>query len=152
MFFKLGVLENFATFTGKHLCWSLQAFFYRTPTALLLDFRGSKYFLWAESGIYCWQSHRFLFRTPLKHDLNLRSSHWNSSLKKFVLRNFANFTGKLLCWNPFLIELQLVCSFIKQKLRHRHFPGEFTKFLRTPNFKSANDCFWNLFFHLDCPF
>ena len=22
MFFKIGVLENFATFTGKHLCWS----------------------------------------------------------------------------------------------------------------------------------
>ena len=23
MFFKIGVLENFANFTGKHLCWSL---------------------------------------------------------------------------------------------------------------------------------
>ena len=23
MFFKLGVLKNFANFTGKHLCWSL---------------------------------------------------------------------------------------------------------------------------------
>ena len=32
MFFKIGVLKNFATFTGKHLCWSLQSFFYRTPT------------------------------------------------------------------------------------------------------------------------
>ena len=32
MFFKIGVLKNFATFTGEHLCWLLQAFFYRTPT------------------------------------------------------------------------------------------------------------------------
>ena len=23
MFFKIGVLTNFAIFTGKHLCWSL---------------------------------------------------------------------------------------------------------------------------------
>ena len=23
MFFKIGVLKNFATFTGNHLCWSL---------------------------------------------------------------------------------------------------------------------------------
>ena len=29
---------------------------------------------------------------------------------------------------------------------------EFTKFLRTPNLRSENDCFWNLFFHLDSPF
>ena len=29
---------------------------------------------------------------------------------------------------------------------------EFKKCLRTPNLRSANDCFWNLFFHLDCSF
>ena len=23
MFFKIGALKNFATFTGRHLCWSL---------------------------------------------------------------------------------------------------------------------------------
>ena len=36
MLFKIGVLKNFAIFTGKHLYWSLfliklQAVFYRTP-------------------------------------------------------------------------------------------------------------------------
>ena len=33
MFFKVGVLKNFASFTGKHLGWSLFLikFFYRTP-------------------------------------------------------------------------------------------------------------------------
>ena len=32
MFFKIGVLKNFLIFIRKHLCWPLQAFFYRTPT------------------------------------------------------------------------------------------------------------------------
>ena len=31
MFFQKGVLKYFPVFTGKHLCWPLQAFFYRTP-------------------------------------------------------------------------------------------------------------------------
>ena len=38
MFFKISVLKNFATFTGKHLCWPLQAFFYRTPTVAASGF------------------------------------------------------------------------------------------------------------------
>ena len=41
--------------------------------------------------------------------------------------------------------------FIKKRRQHRCFPVKFTKFLRTTNLKSANDFFWNLFFHLDCP-
>ena len=44
MFFKIGVLKNFANFTGKHLCWSLflinlQAF--RSATLLKKDFNTS---------------------------------------------------------------------------------------------------------------
>ena len=60
----------------------------------------------AESGSYCWQSNRFSFRTPLKiqYELNVRSSYWSCSLKKGVLKNFANFTGKDLYWSLFLIE------------------------------------------------
>ena len=27
-------------------------------------------------------------------------------MKKGVLKNFANFTGKRMCWSPFLIKLQ----------------------------------------------
>ena len=119
---------------------------------LLLNFRGSKYFFSAESGIYCWQSHRFLLRTPLKTLVKPQKQPRELFCKKGVLRNFANFTGKHLCWSLFLIELQEVCSFSKKGLRHRCFPVEFTKSLRTPNFKSANDYFWTLFFHLGCLF
>ena len=41
-----------------------------------------------------------------KHELNFRSSHWNSSVQKGFLRNSANLTGKHLCWSLFSIELQ----------------------------------------------
>ena len=107
----------------------------------------------AEFGIYCWQSHRFLHRAPLKHELNLRVSHWSCSFKKGVLKKFANFTGKHLCWGLFLIELQTfrLATLLKGD-SNTCFHVEFTKFLRTPNLESANECFWNLFFHLDCPF
>ena len=41
-----------------------------------------------------------------KQELNLKSSHWNSYVKKGVLRNFANFIGKHLCRSLFSIGLQ----------------------------------------------
>ena len=152
MFFKIGVLkilqysqENTYAGTGRssfteHLSW------------LLLDFRGSKYFFSGEFGIYCWPSHRFLPRTPSKTRLKPQRQPLELFCKKGVLRNFENFTGKHLCWSLFLIELQEVRSFIKKRLWHRCFLVEFTKFLRTPNLKTANGCFWNLLFHLSCPF
>ena len=63
---------------------------------------------WAESGIYCWQSHLFLPELLWRHELNVRSSHRNSPLKKGVFRNFASFTGSQLWWSLFLIELQIL--------------------------------------------
>ena len=66
MFFKIGVLKNFAIFTGKRLCWPLQAFFYRTPTVTASRFSRQQILFSAESGIYCWQSHLFLRRTPVE--------------------------------------------------------------------------------------
>ena len=47
-----------------------------------------------------------------------------------VLKNFANFTVKHLCWSLFLIKLQA-----KKRLQHRCCPVVFAKFLRTPLFK-----------------
>ena len=37
-----------------------------------------------------------------------RSSHWRCSVKKGVLKNLANFTGKHLCCSLFLITLQQI--------------------------------------------
>ena len=105
---------------------------------------------------------------------NYRSSHWSCSIKKDVLKNFTNFTGKHLRWSLFLIKL-LACSLLYwwrtavvrsllywwpaavarglrycgKRLQHKSFPVKFAKSLRTPFFRtSANDCFYkytNLF-------
>ena len=48
--------------------------------------------------------------------------------KKGVLRNFAIFIGKHLCWSLFLINLQAI--------RHRCFPVNIVHFLRTPILKN----------------
>ena len=60
----------------------------------------------------------------------IRSSHRRCSVKKAVLKKFADFTGKHLCWNLFLINFQT--NFIKKRLQYRCFPVKFAKFLRTP--------------------
>ena len=86
LFFKMDVLKNFATFTVKHLCWPMQAFFDRTPRVAASGFsRQQILFFSAEPGTYCWKSHRLFLRISLC---------------------FGNFTGKQLCWSLFLIELQ----------------------------------------------
>ena len=53
-------------------------------------------------------------RASLRHTMNhrdllglRRSSHRRCSVKKDVLKYFANFTGKHLCWSLFLITLQV---------------------------------------------
>ena len=61
----------------------------------------------------------------------LRGSHCRCSLKRSVLKKFANFTGKHLGQSLFLIKLQaLACNFIKKDSDIGVFLGIFTKFLR----------------------
>ena len=71
MFFKISALKNFAILIGKHLCWPLKAFFYRT-------------FIVTASRLSRQQILFFQVNLVL-HDLNLRSSHWDSSVKKEFL-------------------------------------------------------------------
>ena len=106
MFFKIGVLKNFAIFTGKNLCWPLHTFFYRTPTLAASGFSRQQILFSAESGIYCWQSHLFLPRTPVETRVKRQKQPPKLLCKKGVFRNFASFTGRQLCWSLFLIELQ----------------------------------------------
>ena len=40
------------------------------------------------------------------HGITFRSSHQRGSVKISVIKNFAIFTGKRLCWSLFLIKLQ----------------------------------------------
>ena len=74
---------------------------------------------------------------------------------KSVLKSFANFTGKQLSWNLFLIKFVglRACNFIKKRLQHRSFPVKFAKFLRTSIWgASVNSCFWpNITFWIHFP-
>ena len=56
--------------------------------------------------------------------------------KKGVLKNFAIFTRKHLCWSLFGV---FGVNFIKKRLQRRYFPVNITKFLRTPILKNIWD-------------
>ena len=64
-----------------------------------------------------------------------RSSHQRCSVRKGVLRNFTKFTGKHLC------QSLMPATLLKKRLRHRCFPVNFVKFLRTPFSKNTS---WRL--------
>ena len=73
-----------------------------------------------------------------------------------VLKNFALFTGKHLCWSLFLIKFPAWRPFaLLIRLQHRCFPVKFTKFLRTtffdrtPTVAASGNMLWTLsFFHM----
>ena len=66
---------------------------------------------------------------------SFRSSHQRCSIKKAVLKNFAIFTRKYLCWSNKTAGLK-VCCFIKKRLQHRCLPMCFAKILRTSILKN----------------
>ena len=63
-----------------------------------------------------------------------RSSHPVVLCKKSDPRNFAKFTGKYLCQSLFFNKVAGLrpATLLKKRLRHRYFPVNFAKFLRTP--------------------
>ena len=61
-----------------------------------------------------------------------RSSRLQMFFKLGVLRSFANFTGKHLCWSPFLKNSQAGgLQLHKKRLQHSCFPVQFAKLLKT---------------------
>ena len=66
-----------------------------------------------------------------------RSSHWRCSVKKGLLKNLANFTGKHLFGVSFnKVPANQAYNFTKIRLQHRCFPVKFSKFLRKPILKN----------------
>ena len=45
--------KKFVIFTGKDLCWPLQAFFYRTPRVATSGYSQQQMLFSVEFGIYC---------------------------------------------------------------------------------------------------
>ena len=83
-----------------------------------------------------------------KHELSLRSSHWNCSVKKVFLENL-----KISLENNCVdVSFSYSCRPLGLQLYYGCFLMKFMQFLRIPNLKSASDCFWNLFFHVDSLF
>ena len=60
-----------------------------------------------------------------------KRSHRRCRIKS-VLKNFAIFTGKYLCWSLFTMKLPSLqaCNFTKKRLQHGCFPVNIAKFLR----------------------
>ena len=57
------------------------------------------------------------------------SNHQRSSVKIATLKNFEIFIEKQLCWSLFLIKLQL--QLYEKETKHKCFPENIAKFLRT---------------------
>ena len=78
----------------------------------------------------------------------IRSSHSQVFFKTAVLKIFAKFSEKHLCWS-FLMKLQAQSVFLlKKRLQHSCFPVSFTKFLRTFFFyiRPLGNCFCLVYF------
>ena len=73
-----------------------------------------------------------MFHRPLPRIY--RSSHRRCSVRKGVFSNFAKSTGRQLCQSLFFNKVTGLspATLLKNRLRHRCFPVNFTKFLRIP--------------------
>ena len=60
-----------------------------------------------------------------------RSSHPEVFCKKGVVKNFAKFTGKHLCWSLFLNKVTgfKTATLLKERIQHKCFPVNFSKLL-----------------------
>ena len=157
MFLKIGVLKNFVIFTGKHLWWSLfliklqawRPLLKETPTQVF-SCENSEIFqnsflyrasLVAASDVsrlnpldyltYSWlcslsqitwihQNTRFF---------NIQKQPPEVTYKTGVLKNYARFKGKHLCWSLFLNKVAgLRLATIKKEAPTQTFPVYFEKF------------------------
>ena len=86
MFFKISALKNFAILIGKHLCWPLKALFYRTFIVTASRLSRQQILFFQVNLVFIAYRHTGFFSVLFrKHDLNLRSSHWDFSVKKEFL-------------------------------------------------------------------
>ena len=70
------------------------------------------------------------FRSDIGYLIGVTSSHLRCSIKKVVLKKFAIFTGKHLCWSSL---------FNTKRLQDRCFPVNIAKFLRALMLKNLRE-------------
>ena len=159
VFYKIGLLKNFTKFTGKHLCRN--PFLNKVPAwrsaTLLKQKLWHMCFLWIfakflRTGIFVEnlqtaasektanelliQHKKWCYWKPFKlFPKNVIKKHSNKSVqwlyKIAILKNFAKFTSKHLCWNLFFNEFSGLWPAIlfKWRLQHRCFLVNLVKFL-----------------------
>ena len=105
---KMKLCKKIHKFHKRHLIWS--PFLKKTvsPQATVLK-RTLPLAFSCEYTVFMW-IFLFIFVFSFQKD---KSSHCRCSLKKYVLKNFANFTGKHLCWSFFLIKWNHFYTIIK---------------------------------------
>ena len=76
---------------------------------------------------------REIWYLPPENTMN-RNSHQRCSVRKGILRNLANFTGKQQCQSLFFNKFASLrpATSLKKRLWHRFFPVNFSRILRTP--------------------
>ena len=95
--------------------------------------------------INCFQSHKCIWNITSgdykDQNRKSRSSQRRFSGKKGVLRNFSKFTGKHLRQSLSFNKVAGLrpATLLKQRLRHRCFPMNFVKFLRTPFLQNTSE-------------
>ena len=79
------------------------------------------------------------FIKQVETNQSFRSNLSQTFFKIGVLKTFAMFTGKHVCWNLFLIKCYCLndYNFIKKKLQHRCFPVNIAKLFRAAFFYRA---------------
>ena len=92
--------------------------------------------LWLIPNILKWQDYK-IFTNLVPSQTPSRSSHWRCSVKKGVLKNLQNFTGKHMLESLLnKVAGHCVCHFLEKRLQHICFPVKFRTFLRTPILKN----------------
>ena len=133
MFFKIGVLKNYAIFTGKHLCWSY--FLIKLQAGHILDLYCVRL---SNAAPFCKNYAKLYFDAKhLEKGLNRRVNILGSVFH-IKVSFMANIEG---C--PKFIEYAQAgleaCNFIKERIQRRRFLVNIATYLRTPILKNIRE-------------
>ena len=141
MFFKIGVLKNFANFIGKHQCWSI--------------FRSSCWQVFFKVGIlknFIIFTEKHLCRSLffINYRLQVTTLTKSNSYKVFSCEYCQIFKNSSFYRTP-VMAASVSCNKVaglktskvtKKRVQHRCFPVKFAKVLRTPFLQNTSgDCF-----------
>ena len=140
MFFKIGVLKNFANFRGKHHCWSI---FRSSCSQVFFKVGVLKNFTTFTEKHPC--GTLFLTKLQAWRPITLTKRCFPVFIAKFL--RTALFIEHHLWWLLLYFFNKVAglktSNVIKKRLQHRYFPAKFAKFLRALFSQNiSGGCFW----------